>query len=101
MHGALPAGARWTMSQRNGIFRDKAHSLEASTAYKGVADKYNMSVATLSLAWCNQVNGVTATIIGATSMAQLEEDIAAFEVTLSEEMLADILAVLNDYPAPF
>ena len=101
MNGALPAGARWTMSQRNGIFRDKAHSHEAITAYKEVADKYNMSVATLSLAWCNQVNGVTATIIGATSMAQLEEDIAAFEVTLSEEMLADILAVLNDYPAPF
>ena len=101
MNGALPAGARWTMTQRNGIFRDKAHSHEAITAHKEVADKYNMSVATLSLAWCNQVNGVTSTIIGATSMAQLEEDIAAFEVTLSEEMLADILAVLNDYPAPF
>jgi aryl-alcohol dehydrogenase-like predicted oxidoreductase len=101
MNGALPAGARWTMTQRNGIFRDKAHSHEAIAAYKEVADKYNISVATLSLAWCKQVNGVTATIIGATSMAQLEEDIAAFEVTLSEAMLADILAVLNNYPVPF
>jgi aryl-alcohol dehydrogenase-like predicted oxidoreductase len=47
------------------------------------------------------VNGVTSTIIGATSMAQLEEDIAAFEMTLSDEMLTDILAVLNNYPVPF
>lgn len=101
MNGALPAGARWTMIQRNGIFRDKAQSHAAIAAYKAVADKYDMSLATLSLAWCNQVDGVTATIIGATSMAQLEEDIAAFEVTLSEEMLADIMAVLKLYPVPF
>jgi len=101
MNGALPAGARWTMTQRNGIFRDKTHSHQAIAAYKEVAEKYNMSVATLSLAWCNQVNGVTSTIIGATSLAQLEEDIAAFEVVLSEEMLADTLAVLNNYPVPF
>ena len=89
------------MTQRNGIFRDKTHSHEAIAAYKSIADKYNMSVATLSLAWCNQVDGVTSTIIGATSMAQLKEDIAAFEVTLSEESLTDILAVLKNYPVPF
>ena len=101
MNGALPAGARWTMTQRNGIFRDKAQSHQAIAAYKEVADKYDMSLATLSLAWCSQVDGVTSTIIGATSMAQLKEDIAAFEVTLSEQMLADIMAVLNLYPVPF
>ena len=101
MNGALPEGARWTMTQRNGIFRDKTQSHEAIAAYKGVADKYNMSLATLSLAWCNQVDGVTSTIIGATSMTQLEEDIAAFQVNLSEEMLNDVLAVLKRYPVPF
>jgi len=101
MNGALPAGARWTMTQRNGIFRDKTHSHEAIAAYKKVADKYNMSLATLALSWCNQVDGVTSTIIGATSMAQLEEDISAFEMTFNEEILADILAVVKKYPVPF
>lgn len=101
MNGALPAGARWTMTQRNGIFRDKTHSHEAIAAYKSIADKYNMSVATLSLAWCKQVDGVSSTIIGATNMPQLEEDIAAFKMTLSEEMLTDILSVLKNYPVPF
>ena len=72
------------MTQRNGLFRDKTRTHEAIAAYKEVADKHNMSLATLSLAWCSQVDGVTSAIIGATSMAQLEEDIAAFDATLSE-----------------
>ncbi len=101
MNGALPAGARWTMAQRNGIFRDKTLSHEAIAAYKEVADKYGITLATLSLAWCNQVDGVTSTIIGATSMAQLQEDIAAFEVTLTKEMWLDVLEIMKRYPAPF
>jgi len=101
MNGALPAGTRWTMLQRNGLFRDSTKTHEAIAAYKKVADKHNMSLATLSLAWCNQQDGITSTIIGATSMAQLEEDIAAFEVTLGEEILGEILAVFKRYPVPF
>jgi len=101
MNGALPAGTRWTMLQRNGLFRDSTQTHEAIAAYKKVADKHNMSLATLSLAWCNQQDGITSTIIGATSMAQLEEDIAAFEVTLGEEILGEILAVFKRYPVPF
>ncbi|MCP5406824.1 MAG: aldo/keto reductase [Chromatiaceae bacterium] len=101
MHGALPAGSRWSMTQRNGLFRDKTRTHEAIAAYKEVADKHNMSLATLSLAWCSQVDGVTSTIIGATSMAQLEEDIAAFDATLSEEMINDIMTVFQLYTVPF
>lgn len=101
MNGALPPGSRWTMLQRNGLFRDKTQTHTAIAAYKAVADKYNLSLATLSLAWCAQTDGVTSTIIGATSIAQLEEDIAAFEVTLSEELLAEIMAVFKCYPVPF
>lgn len=101
MNGARPPGARWTMIQRNGIFRDRAQSHAAIAGYKKVADKYRMSLATLSLAWCNQVDGITSTIIGATSMAQLEEDLTAFDVALSDEMLADIMTVLELYPVPF
>ena len=101
MHGALPAGSRWTITQRNGLFRDTRLSHEAVAAYKSIADKHNMSLARLSLAWCNQVDGVTSTIIGATSMAQLEEDISAFDIVLSEAALAEIMAVLQRYPMPF
>ncbi|MCB1761827.1 MAG: aldo/keto reductase [Gammaproteobacteria bacterium] len=101
LNGARPPGSRWTISQRNGLFRDQVQAHQAIAAYQEVADRYGMSLATLALAWVNQQDGVTATIIGATSMEQLQEDIAAFDVVLSEEMLADILTVLKRYPLPF
>jgi aryl-alcohol dehydrogenase-like predicted oxidoreductase len=47
--------------------------------------------------WC-----VSSTIIGATSMSQLQENIAAYDVKLSDEVLSEIeqihLTMMN--PAP-
>ena len=44
---------------------------------------------------------MTSTIIGATNMTQLKENIAAFDMPLSEDALADIMAVWHKYPIPF
>jgi aryl-alcohol dehydrogenase-like predicted oxidoreductase len=41
-----------------------------------------------------------APIIGATTMPQLEEDIAAAQFELDAEALADIAAVQSHYPNP-
>ncbi|WP_428625132.1 aldo/keto reductase [Sedimenticola sp.] len=101
LDGARPPGTRWSKMQRNGLFRDTALSNEAVKAYIEVATRYGLSPVQLALAWCNQVNGVTSTIIGATSMAQLREDIGAFSLTLDEELLADIDAVHRQFPVPF
>jgi len=100
-NGQRPEGCRWTMQQRNGIFRDTTHSHEAIDAYKCVADKHNLSLVQLSLAWVYQLAGVTSTIIGATSMEQLKEDIDAYDVALSEEVLSDIDLVIKRFPVPF
>lgn len=43
---------------------------------------------------------VASTIIGATTMAQLEENIKAFDKDLSEEALADVAAVYKKYRDP-
>ena len=99
--GNIPEGSRWTYRQRNGIFRDRPAVHAAVEAYSEVAKKHNMSVAQLALLWVDNVNGVTSTIIGATKMAQLIEDIDAFYLDYSDELNADIAAVLKDYPAPF
>ncbi|WP_317930130.1 aldo/keto reductase [Halioxenophilus sp. WMMB6] len=101
LDGARPEGSRWTIAQRNGLFRDTAAVNEAVKAYGAIAQKYNITTAQLALAWCDQVDGVTSTIIGATTMAQLEEDIAAFEIEFTEEMRADVQAVLKQYTMPF
>jgi len=100
-NGALPEGCRWSMQQRNGIFRDTSHSHQAIAAYKEVADAHSLNLVQMSLAWVYQLSGVASTIIGATSKAQLKEDIDAYDVALSEAVLKDILAVIKRFPQPF
>lgn len=43
---------------------------------------------------------LTANVIGATDLAQLEENIASDEITLSEELLAGIDAIQKEHPNP-
>ena len=100
-NGARPEGSRWTMMQRNGLFRDTAYAQAAIDEYYDVAQKHQLSLAQLSLAWVYQFEGVTSTIIGATTIEQLQEDIAAYELLLSDELKEDILEVLKKYVSPF
>ncbi|RUM50912.1 MAG: aldo/keto reductase, partial [Marinomonas sp.] len=73
--GARPEGSRWSFAQRNGLFRDTEASNEAIKAYKELAEANGLTASQLALAWVDQVDGVTSTIIGATKMSQLEEDL--------------------------
>ncbi|MBD1581179.1 aldo/keto reductase [Pseudoalteromonas sp. S16_S37] len=99
--GARPEGSRWTYMQRNGLFRDTPQANQAVKEYISLAQQYGVTPAQLALAWVNQIDGVTSTIIGATSMCQLKEDIHAFDLHLSETQLSDIGAVLQRFPSPY
>ncbi|PIE43512.1 MAG: aldo/keto reductase [Gammaproteobacteria bacterium] len=101
LNGARPEGSRWSIVQRNNLFRDNPQVDAAIADYIKVADQHNITPAQLALAWCNQVDGVTATIIGATSLAQLKEDIDAFEISLPDEVLQEIRLVMRRFPVPF
>ena len=101
LNGARPQGARWNLIQRNGLFRDTEQSNAAVAAYCDLAHKHGLTPAQLALAWCNQVDGVTSTIIGATNLEQLKENTDAFELTLSESALSDIADVHKQFPVPF
>lgn len=101
LNGAIPAGSRWSYTQRNGLFRDTEHSQAAIAEYVALAKQFRMTPSQLALAWCNQVDGITSTIIGATSMAQLEENIDAFAIRLNDKQLQAIAAVHKNYPLPF
>lgn len=100
-NGAKPENCRWTLNQRNGIFRDTTQSHQAIAAYQKVADKHSLTLVQLTLAWVYQFTGVTSTIIGATSMTQLKEDIGAYELSLSDEVLKDVDDVIRQFPQPF
>lgn len=101
LDGARPAGSRWTLMQRHGLFRDTTQVHEAVAKFVALARQHGLAPAQLALAWVNQVNGVSSTIIGATSTTQLIENIEAFKLRLSREILADIDKWLKQYHQPF
>ncbi|MFQ3176594.1 MAG: aryl-alcohol dehydrogenase-like predicted oxidoreductase [Psychromonas sp.] len=101
LNGARPQGSRWTLAQRNGLFRDTLAAQKAIVAYSEIANQNGFTPAQLALAWCNQVDGVTSTIIGATNISQLQDDIKAFSMPLNEQALSDIESVFKAYPVPF
>jgi len=101
LNGARPQGSRWALSQRLGLFRDTKTVDSAVTEYCNIAQQYQLTPAQLALAWCAQVDGVSSTIIGATSLQQLKENIAAFETILPEDAISKIDTIIRKYPMPF
>ena len=101
LNGERPEGSRWTIVQRMGLFRNNEQSEKAVAAFVDVAKSHNITPTTLALGWVNQVEGVTSTIIGATKMSQLQENIEAFTQPLNEQILSDIKQVMRLYPKPF
>jgi aryl-alcohol dehydrogenase-like predicted oxidoreductase len=101
LNGARPVGTRWNMLQRNGLFRDTTESNRAIAAFIELAASHSVNPAQLALAWVNQVDGVTSTIIGATSMAQLQQNIAAFNLTISPALADDVSQYLRQHSLPF
>ncbi|HAG93319.1 MAG: aldo/keto reductase [Pseudomonadales bacterium] len=99
--GARPEGSRWTMMQRNGLFRDTEASSAAIAAYVALAEKHGMTASQLAIAWCDQVDGVTSTIIGATTMEQLQEDIDAFDIEFNDELKGEVAELVKRFTVPF
>ncbi len=77
-------------------------SVFVTEKYKELAEKNNLSLTHLSLAFINQQPFVTSNIIGATTMLQLKENITSIDVNLSEEILEKIDKIneLQPNPAP-
>jgi aryl-alcohol dehydrogenase-like predicted oxidoreductase len=97
--GAQPRG-RFTLFDGLGVRFRKPIVHEAIGAYATVARKLDLSLVQLALGYVKSRWYVGATLIGATSMPQLEEDIAAAQIELSPQALAEIAAVQVRYPNP-
>ncbi|MEZ5811014.1 MAG: aldo/keto reductase [Rhizobiaceae bacterium] len=95
--GKIPAGSRRSMREAlNGRWND--YSIVALDKYLAVAAKHGLDPAQMALAFCLTRPFMTAAIIGATSMEQLKTDIGAADLTLSDEVMADIQAVYRAHP---
>ncbi|HEX8615295.1 MAG TPA: aldo/keto reductase [Telluria sp.] len=71
----------------------RAPVLAAVKEYAELARANGMTPTQLALAWCYSRWFVASTIIGATSLAQLKENIDAMSVTLAPEVVAEIDAI--------
>jgi len=99
LDGARPANARLSIFTR--FTRYSNPQAEAATAeYVKLAREHGMSPTHLALAWVNAQPFVTSNLIGATTIAQLKEDIESVDVELSAEILTAIEAIHKKYPNP-
>ena len=81
------------------IDKDKADKIVV--AMREIAKKHGVSVACVGLSWARQKPFITSTIIGATTMEQLNDNLASVDFTLSAEELArldEISADRTQYP---
>jgi aryl-alcohol dehydrogenase-like predicted oxidoreductase len=97
--GARPAGARITLFERFQRY-SKPQSIRATSAYVALAKRYGLSPAQFALAFVNTRPFTTSTLIGATSLDHLRENIASIDVKLPAEALADIDALYEAQPNP-
>jgi aryl-alcohol dehydrogenase-like predicted oxidoreductase len=93
-------------NSRLGLFGDwftrysNEECLRAVEKYLNIADKYNLSLTHLALAFVNTRPFVTSNIIGATTMEQLKENIDSVNIEITESMLEDINQVHSSQPNP-
>jgi aryl-alcohol dehydrogenase-like predicted oxidoreductase len=73
---------------------------KATKLYKELAESNGLTLTQIALAFVNQQNFVTATIIGATTMVQLQENIASFEMVLSSKIISEINKIQELIPNP-
>lgn len=96
----LPEGSRYTMFPG---FMDRYYGSQneaAVTAYSEIARSKGMTPAQLALSWCYHREHVASTIIGATQMSQLRENIEAYDIRLDEDTIAAIDQVYKKYTDP-
>lgn len=72
----------------------------AVKAYGDIAKETGMSPAELALSWCFHNEHVASTIIGATTIPQLKEDMKAYDIRLDEETMEKITKVYKQYTDP-
>ena len=77
---------------------EKCH--EATSKYSTIAEKYNISLCQMALAFVNTRPFVTSNIIGATTIEQLKENIESVYVSLSDEIIEEINNIHADIPNP-
>ncbi len=72
----------------------------AVNKYCDLASANGMTPTQLALSWCYHNEKVASTIIGATTMEQLDENIKAYDIRLDEAIHEEMEKIYKEYPDP-
>ena len=100
--GKVPAGTR-AADEKRGVWMKKY--LEPATlakvdSFRGLAKEAGTTPARLALAWVLRQPGISSAVFGATRVEQVEENAAATEVSVPDDLAARIEALFPAPPAP-
>ena len=98
-NGARPANARLSLFERFQRYNNP-QARRAASAYVALAREHGVDPAQLALAFVTSRPFVTSNIIGATSLAQLDSNLASLALTPSAELLAGIERIHTEQPNP-
>jgi len=99
LNGQMPQKSRISLFPKLNRYNSK-EAESATKAYVDLAKKHQISPVHLALAFVNSRSFVTSTIIGATTMDQLKENIDSILITLNSEILKEIEEVHKMFPFP-
>ena len=99
--GEMPANSRFADYRQSGESRQRAmadrflnaDTLESTARYLEIAKTAGLAPVTLATAWSMRHDFVASTIIGARTAEQLEDSLAALDVTLDDDVLRQCDAV--------
>jgi aryl-alcohol dehydrogenase-like predicted oxidoreductase len=95
-----PAGARLEKFKDFGERYKRPRVLAAAAEYHKLADRHGLPLAGIALAFAKSRFFTASTIIGATSLRQLDELSGYFDLVLSADVLADIEELNRTFPSP-
>jgi aryl-alcohol dehydrogenase-like predicted oxidoreductase len=97
--GNKPDKARITLFERFSRYNNP-ESVRATQEYVDLAREHDLDPAQMALAYVNSRPFLTSTIIGATTMEQLETNLASADIELAEEVIDGINAIHKRQPNP-
>ena len=100
LNNARPETARISLFPRFDRYIKNASGVKATQAYVNLAQQHGLDPAQMALAYVNTRPFLHSNIIGATTMAQLKDNIASIDLTLSEAVLEGIEAIHQQYSNP-
>ncbi|MBF8222587.1 NADP(H)-dependent aldo-keto reductase [Halomonas sp. 328] len=99
LDGNWPPKARLTLYERFQRYNSES-AMEATRAYVAIAQEHGLDPAQMALAFVNSRPFLTSNIIGATTMEQLESNLASESLKLEPAVLEAIEAVHRRQPNP-